>query len=114
MRSSNWIEQTGERSDGNVLDIDLTGKKLLLIGGINTTADLVLLAHRNGVKLGIVDYNKDTLLKSMADFTHDISRDISCFREVSSGHTIKHSHYAAAKRICRKSQCRWVTGNTKD
>lgn len=54
-------------------NIDLRGKKLLLIGGINTTADLVDLAHRNGVQIGVADYNKGTLLKSLADFTHDIS-----------------------------------------
>lgn len=53
--------------------IDLRGKKLLLIGGINTTADLVDLAHRNGVQIGVADYNKGTLLKTLADFTHDLS-----------------------------------------
>lgn len=54
-------------------NMDLKGKKLLLLGGINTTADLVDLAHRNGVLIGVADYNKNTLLKSLADFTHDIS-----------------------------------------
>lgn len=54
-------------------NVDLRGKKLLLIGGINTTEDLVDLAHRNGVQIGVADYNKGTLLKSLADFTHDIS-----------------------------------------
>lgn len=52
---------------------DLRGKKLLLIGGINTTADLVDLAHRNGVQIGVADYNKGTLLKRIADFAHDIN-----------------------------------------
>lgn len=56
-----------------MLNVDLRGKKLLLIGGINTTADLVDLAHRNGVLVGVADYNKGTLLKSLADFVHDIS-----------------------------------------
>ena len=56
-----------------MLNVDLRGKKLLLIGGINTTADLVDLAHRNGVQIGVADYNKGTLLKSLADYTHDIS-----------------------------------------
>lgn len=56
-----------------MLNVDLRGKKLLLIGGINTTDDLVELAHRNGVKIGVADYNKNTLLKSLADFSHDIS-----------------------------------------
>lgn len=52
---------------------NLKGKKLLLLGGLNTTSDLVHLAHRNGVSLGVADYNKGTLLKSMADYVHDIS-----------------------------------------
>ena len=56
-----------------MINADLKGKKLLLIGGINTTADLVDLAHRNGVLIGIADYNHGTLLKSLADFSHDIS-----------------------------------------
>lgn len=41
-----------------MLNVDLRGKKLLLVGGLNTTADLVFLAHRNGVKIGVADYNK--------------------------------------------------------
>lgn len=52
---------------------NLKGKKLLLLGGLNTTADLVDLAHRNGVTIGVADYNKGTLVKSMADCVHDIS-----------------------------------------
>lgn len=56
-----------------MLDVDLKGKKLLLLGGLNNTADLVQLAHRNGVLLGVADYNKNTLLKGIADFAHDIS-----------------------------------------
>lgn len=52
---------------------DLRGKKLLLIGGLNNTADLIRLAHRNGVLVGVADYNKNTYLKSIADFSHDIS-----------------------------------------
>lgn len=52
---------------------DLRGKKLLLIGGLNTTADLVKLAHRNGVRVGVADYNRDTYLKGIADYSHDIS-----------------------------------------
>ena len=51
----------------------LNGKKLLLIGGINTTADLIGLAHRNGVTVGVADYNKNTYVKSLADYVHDIS-----------------------------------------
>ena len=52
---------------------DLRGKKLLLIGGLNTTADLIKLAHRNGVKIGVADYNKNTYVKGLADYAHDIS-----------------------------------------
>lgn len=56
-----------------MLDADLRRKKILLLGGINNTADLVDLAHRNGVLIGVADYNKGTYLKSIADFAHDIS-----------------------------------------
>ena len=56
-----------------MLSSDLKGKKLLLLGGLNNTADLIDLAHRNGVKVGVADYNKNTLVKSLADFSHDIS-----------------------------------------
>lgn len=56
-----------------MLSSDLKGKKLLLLGGLNNTADLIDLAHRNGVKVGVADYNKNTLVKSMADYAHDIS-----------------------------------------
>ena len=50
----------------------LRGKKLLLIGGLNNTVDLIDLAHRNGVLIGVADYNKHTLVKSRADFAFDI------------------------------------------
>lgn len=56
-----------------MLDCDLHGKKILLIGGLNNTADLINLAHRNGVLVGVADYNKNTYVKSIADFVHDIS-----------------------------------------
>ncbi len=56
-----------------MLDCDLRGKKLLLVGGLNNTSDLIELAHRNGVKVGVADYNKDTYLKSIADYSHDVS-----------------------------------------
>lgn len=56
-----------------MIKTDLRGKKLLLIGGLNNTADLIKLAHRNGVLVGVADYNKNTYLKSIADFSHDIS-----------------------------------------
>lgn len=56
-----------------MLDVNLCGKKLLLLGGINTTADLIHLAHRNGVKVGVADYNKNTYVKGLADYVYDIS-----------------------------------------
>lgn len=56
-----------------MLNVDLRGKKLLLVGGLNTTADLVFLAHRNGVKIGVADYNKNTYVKGLADYAHDIN-----------------------------------------
>lgn len=56
-----------------MLNVDLRGKKVLLIGGLNTTADLIKLAHRNGVKIGVADYNKNTYVKQLADYAHDIS-----------------------------------------
>lgn len=56
-----------------MLNFNLEGKKLLLIGGLNNTADLINLAHRNGILVGVADYNKDTYLKSLADYAHDIS-----------------------------------------
>lgn len=50
---------------------DLRGKKLLLVGGLNNTVDLIDLAHRNGVSIGVADYNKGTLAKSLADYAFD-------------------------------------------
>lgn len=55
-----------------MLKCNLKGKKILLIGGLNTTADLVDLAHRNGVIIGVADYNKDTYVKGLADYAYDI------------------------------------------
>ena len=51
----------------------IKGKKLLLLGGLNTTADMICLAHRNGVRVGVADYNKGTFVKSLADYVHDVS-----------------------------------------
>ena len=56
-----------------MLNVDLRGKKLLLVGGLNNTVDLFDLAHRNGVTVGVADYNHGTLAKSMADYAHDIN-----------------------------------------
>lgn len=55
-----------------MLRTDLRGKKLLLVGGLNNTVDLIDLAHRNGVVIGIADYNKGTFAKSFADFAYDV------------------------------------------
>lgn len=52
---------------------NLQGQKLLLIGGINPAADLIELAHRNGVFLGVTDYNQDTYIKRIADAAYDIN-----------------------------------------
>lgn len=52
---------------------DLKGKKLLLVGGLNNTVDLIDLAHRNGVTIGVADYNENTYSKSLADYVHDIN-----------------------------------------
>ena len=51
---------------------NLKGKKLLLIGGLNNTVDLIDLAHRNGVMVGVADYNKNTYAKSLADYAYDV------------------------------------------
>lgn len=55
-----------------MLDVSLKGKKLLLVGGLNNTVDLIDLAHRNGVTVGIADYNKNTFAKSLADYKYDV------------------------------------------
>lgn len=56
-----------------MLNTDLKGKKLLLVGGLNNTVDLFDLAHRNGVTVGVADYNHGTLAKSLADYAHDVN-----------------------------------------
>lgn len=48
------------------------GKKLLLIGGINPAADIIDLAHRNGVTVGVVDHRKGTYVKKLADYQYDL------------------------------------------
>lgn len=55
------------------MDMKLEGKKLLLLGGIGPTADLFELAHRNGVRVGVADYNEGTRIKKMADFHHEVN-----------------------------------------
>ena len=51
---------------------ELNGKRLLLIGGLNNTVDIIDLAHRNGVLIGVADRDHGTLAKSLADFAYDI------------------------------------------
>ena len=56
-----------------MLDVSLKGKKLLLVGGLNNTVDIIDLAHRNDVTVGVADYNKKTYAKSLADYAHDVN-----------------------------------------
>lgn len=51
----------------------IKGKKLLIVGGLTPLSDLVELAHRNGVFVGVADYNEDTFLKRIADAHHEVS-----------------------------------------
>lgn len=51
---------------------DIAGKRLLLIGGVASAYDLIELARRNHVFLGVADYNKDTSIKRAADAAYDI------------------------------------------
>ncbi|WP_026517897.1 ATP-grasp domain-containing protein [Butyrivibrio sp. MC2021] len=72
-----------------MLKTDLRGKKLLLVGGLNNTVDLFDLAHRNGVTVGVADYNKGTLAKSLADYAHDIN----AYDEDAMAKLIEDEHY---------------------
>lgn len=56
-----------------MLDVSLKGKKLLLVGGLNNTVDIIDLAHRNDVTVGVADYNEKTYAKSLADYAHDVN-----------------------------------------
>ncbi|MBQ1372217.1 MAG: ATP-grasp domain-containing protein [Oscillospiraceae bacterium] len=51
---------------------DIKGKKLLLMGGLQTAAGLIDICHRNGASLGVTDYNKGTYLKQIADEAFDV------------------------------------------
>ena len=67
----------------------LKGKKLLIVGGLSTLSDLVELAHRNGVFVGVADYNKNTFLKKIADAQHEISAtDVKAIVQL-----VKEEHY---------------------
>lgn len=72
-----------------MLKTDLRGKKLLLVGGLNNTVDLFELAHRNGVTVGVADYNHGTLAKSLADYAHDVN----AYDEDAMAQLIKDEHY---------------------
>lgn len=56
-----------------MLDKSVFGKKVLLIGGQGPTADLIDLAHRNHVFVGVADYNENTYVKSIADAAYNVS-----------------------------------------
>ncbi len=51
---------------------DIAGKRLLLVGGVASAYDLIQLAGRNHIFLGVADYNKDTSIKRAADAAYDI------------------------------------------
>lgn len=68
---------------------DVKGKKLLIIGGISMLSDLVELAHRNGVFVGVADYNENTYLKQIADAQHNVSAtDVDAIVQL-----VKEEHY---------------------
>ena len=52
---------------------DLKGKKILVIGGGTPSSDLITLAHRNGVRVGVTDYYEKEYTKSIADYAHLVS-----------------------------------------
>lgn len=51
---------------------DILNKKILLVGGVGSAFDLIDLAHRNHVFIGVADYNKNTSVKKAADTAYDI------------------------------------------
>lgn len=48
-------------------------KKILLIGGTGTTEDMIPLAHRNNIHIGVTDYYSKTYVKSIADAAYEVS-----------------------------------------
>ncbi|NBI91029.1 ATP-grasp domain-containing protein [Lachnospiraceae bacterium] len=81
-----------------MLDDNLLGKKLLLIGGVGAMTDLIELAHRNGVFIGAADYNKGTRVKQIADASYEIDAlDIDALAE-----------------LCRKEHYEGVISNFSD
>lgn len=55
-----------------MLNGNLSGKKILLMGGVTPAADLINLAHRNHVFIGVTDYNDNTYVKKIADAAHTV------------------------------------------
>lgn len=51
----------------------ISGKKILMIGGGTPSSDLITLAHRNNVKVGVTDYYEKEYTKEIADYTHTVS-----------------------------------------
>ena len=48
------------------------GKKLLLIGGVQSSSDMIDLCHRNRIQFGVTDYIKDSDIKKKADYSYDV------------------------------------------
>lgn len=53
--------------------MDLRGKKLLLLGGIQTMCQVVNEAHKLGVEVHVTDYYEDSPAKRIADKKHKVS-----------------------------------------
>jgi len=51
----------------------ISGKKILMIGGGTPSADLIMLAHRNNVEVGVTDYFAKEYTKDIADYSHMVS-----------------------------------------
>lgn len=56
----------------NIENPKVSGKKILLLGGVQIAYDLIELCHRNGVFIGVADHDHNTYIKSKADASHDI------------------------------------------
>ena len=55
------------------MNSNISGKKILIIGGGTPSSDLITLAHRNNVKVGVTDYFEKEYTKDVADFAHNVS-----------------------------------------
>ncbi len=51
---------------------DVSGKKLLLIGALESATDLLDLCHRNGVELGVTDNIPTAAIKKVADYAYNV------------------------------------------